>query len=214
MGIATALGCFERIRNFITGESRTSQRINMPSRTKEDGATGFMPRNGSGLELQSLRQNTLPKYDQTPTGCVIAHNSTVGWACDKRPILRSLNFRVESGRLTAVIGPVGCGKSTLLYALLGEAVCFQGTLDIKYSHASFCSQTPWLINGTARQNILGTSLFDEAWYNDVVSSCGLEKDFAQLRLGDQTVVGSKGIRLSGGQQARLVRIPLPCRKMK
>lgn len=51
---------------------------------------------------------------------------------------------------------------------------------------------------------LADSWFDEAWYTMVIHACALEKDFEQLPDGDQSMVGSRGIALSGGQRQQLV----------
>ena len=45
--------------------------------------------------------------------------------------------------------------------------------------------------------------FDQAWYSEVISACGLVPDFQQLEHGDATSVGQEGIALSGGQRARI-----------
>lgn len=58
------------------------------------------------------------------------------------------------GNLIAVIGPVGSGKSTFLKGLAGETLILRGDLFIKYPHLAFCEQTPWLANGTIRDNII------------------------------------------------------------
>ncbi|KAI8231960.1 ABC transporter [Colletotrichum sp. SAR 10_86] len=68
---------------------------------------------------------------------------------------------------------------------------------------AYCSQAPWLENGTVRQNILGVSAYEEKWYNTVALACGLEPDFQALQKGDFTVVGSQGSNLSGGQKQRI-----------
>ncbi|KAK1456724.1 ABC transporter [Colletotrichum cuscutae] len=68
---------------------------------------------------------------------------------------------------------------------------------------AYCSQSPWLENGTLRQNILGISVFEKKWYDSVVSACGLEADLQALEKGDLTVIGSNGVNLSGGQKQRV-----------
>jgi len=71
---------------------------------------------------------------------------------------------------------------------------------------AFCAQTPWLVNKSIQQNILGQSLFDATWYTEVVRACALVEDFGSYPAGDRTLVGSKGITLSGGQKQRIVRL--------
>ena len=45
--------------------------------------------------------------------------------------------------------------------------------------------------------------FSNKWYNQVVTSCGLNIDFAQFRDGDATIVGDRGVQCSGGQRSRI-----------
>ena len=54
-----------------------------------------------------------------------------------------------------------------------------------------------------RDNILFGEPFDEKAYNNVVRVCALETDLAQWPHGDRTLVGEKGVALSGGQRARV-----------
>jgi ATP-binding cassette subfamily C (CFTR/MRP) protein 4 len=68
---------------------------------------------------------------------------------------------------------------------------------------SYASQEPWLFVGTVRQNILFGQPFEAEKYKEVVRICALQKDFEMFRHGDRTLVGEKGISLSGGQRARI-----------
>ena len=43
----------------------------------------------------------------------------------------------------------------------------------------------------------------DKWYKRVVNACALEHDFQQWEFGDMTLVGEKGVALSGGQKARV-----------
>ncbi|KAF0711488.1 hypothetical protein As57867_005235, partial [Aphanomyces stellatus] len=56
---------------------------------------------------------------------------------------------------------------------------------------------------SVRDNILFGAPFDSAKYTRVVDACGLLPDFALMKFGDMTAVGSKGGNLSGGQKARI-----------
>lgn len=105
-----------------------------------------------------------------------------------------------------LIGPVGCGKSTLLQAILGETTYTTGTILVNASQIAYCSQTPWLVNDTIRQNVLGASTFCADRYKQTIRACGLEKDIELFPDGDETFVGTQGVSLSGGQKQRLVRL--------
>lgn len=106
------------------------------------------------------------------------------------------------GQLLAVIGPVGGGKSSLLHVILQELPLSEGTLKVN-GEISYASQEPWLFAGTVRQNILFGLPMDKQRYNTVVKKCALERDFTLLPYGDRTIVGDRGVSLSGGQRARI-----------
>lgn len=116
--------------------------------------------------------------------------------------LDGLSFRVDPGELLAVIGPVGSGKSSLLNAILGELPVMSGKV-IAQGKVTYAAQTPWVFSGTVRDNILFGELFDAERYKTVISSCCLSQDINLLPDGDMTLVGERGVTLSGGQKARI-----------
>lgn len=123
-------------------------------------------------------------------------------AQEKDEALQDITLKIDSPELVAVIGPVGGGKTTLFLTLLREIPIANGNLSIRGSF-SYAAQEPWLFTASIRQNILFGQSMDMARYEDVVRVCSLEKDFALLQHGDLTLVGEKGVMLSGGQKARV-----------
>jgi ATP-binding cassette subfamily C (CFTR/MRP) protein 4 len=59
------------------------------------------------------------------------------------------------------------------------------------------------MDGTVRENIFLGRPFNADFYDSIVNACGLNVDFAQLRDGEDTIVGDRGVQLSGGQRARI-----------
>jgi ATP-binding cassette subfamily C (CFTR/MRP) protein 4 len=59
------------------------------------------------------------------------------------------------------------------------------------------------MDGTVRENVLIGQDWDKEWYEKVINACGLDVDYKQLRQGDMTIVGDRGVQLSGGQRARI-----------
>ncbi|XP_072034829.1 ATP-binding cassette sub-family C member 4-like [Amphiura filiformis] len=131
-------------------------------------------------------------------------NLTGSWEMgeDAMLTLEDLSFSVGPGELLAVIGPVGCGKSSLLMALLGEMPNQTGTVSVE-GKIGYTAQQPWVFSGTLRNNILFGEPYNKSRYERVIKNCALKKDLEQLPAGDMTLVGERGVTLSGGQRARV-----------
>lgn len=120
------------------------------------------------------------------------------------------HFEAKKGMLTCVVGRVGSGKSTLLRAILGQLPCKSGSREfippevvVRAKSVAYCPQSPWVMNASIKDNILFGHRYDEAYYNLTIKACQLIPDLKILAEGDETLVGEKGISLSGGQKARL-----------
>ncbi|XP_064396708.1 ATP-binding cassette sub-family C member 4-like [Halichondria panicea] len=119
------------------------------------------------------------------------------------PILQNISFKVDDNcPLLAVVGSVGAGKSTLLQVLLSELQPSSGRVNIN-GRLSYTSQEPWLFSASLRDNILFGNEYDPVRYNAVIDACALKKDIIQLVNDDLTLVGERGVTLSGGQKARV-----------
>ncbi|XP_040192032.1 multidrug resistance-associated protein 4 [Rana temporaria] len=118
------------------------------------------------------------------------------------PTLQNISCSVRPGELLAVIGPVGAGKSSLLSAVLGELPKDKGFVDIR-GRIAYVSQQPWVFSGTVRSNILFGKEYIREKYERVLRVCALKKDMLQLDDGDLTMIGDRGVTLSGGQKARV-----------
>eukprot|EP01104_Vermistella_antarctica_P019277 TRINITY_DN747_c0_g1_i1.p1 TRINITY_DN747_c0_g1~~TRINITY_DN747_c0_g1_i1.p1 ORF type:complete len:1499 (-),score=358.84 TRINITY_DN747_c0_g1_i1:89-4585(-) len=122
-------------------------------------------------------------------------------------VLRVPRLSFKSGDLVLIVGKVGAGKSSLISSLLGETHSHSqpshpARLRIN-GKLAYCSQNPWIVNDTLRNNILFGSAFDATWYNTVIEACALLVDLSVLPFGDMTEIGEKGVNVSGGQQARI-----------
>ncbi|CAG9575824.1 unnamed protein product [Danaus chrysippus] len=138
-----------------------------------------------------------------PTGLIIS-NATASW--QPNPIvhtLRNITLNVQPGEFIGVAGLVGSGKSSFLQLVLGELRPSKGTVSLGGARVSYASQEPWLFVATIRQNILFGLPYDRLKYKKVVTACALLRDFEQMPAGDSTLVGERGISLSGGQRARI-----------
>eukprot|EP00210_Caulerpa_lentillifera_P007919 g7560.t1 len=119
-------------------------------------------------------------------------------------ILSDITLDVKPGELIGIVGKVGSGKSSLLMALLNDMEVMNADPIIHMSgKVAYCAQIPFITATTIRENIIFGRPFDEDLYNKVIWSCELNADIEQLPFGDATVIGERGINLSGGQKARI-----------
>ncbi|XP_067006599.2 ATP-binding cassette subfamily C member 4 [Anabrus simplex] len=143
---------------------------------------------------------TVPRFCITNDGVLIEKGKaewSSGVAC-----LSDINLKVPRGHLCVITGPVGSGKSSLLHVMMGELPLTEGSASVS-GRLSYSSQKPWVFNGTVLDNILFGLPFSADRYRQVINACALHEDIEGFPYGDRTLVGERGIALSGGQQARI-----------
>ncbi|CAF1164650.1 unnamed protein product, partial [Didymodactylos carnosus] len=135
-------------------------------------------------------------------GNIVMDKASFTWDSANSPALIEIDLNVNTGSLVGIMGTIGSCKSSLLQAILGEMFLVQGSSKI-YGTLAYVSQTAWIFAGTIRENILFGKSFDEQKYKAVLKSCCLIADLRTFQAGDLTVIGEKGINLSGGQKTRV-----------
>jgi ATP-binding cassette, subfamily C (CFTR/MRP), member 1 len=118
-------------------------------------------------------------------------------------ILKNITLALHPRTLTLILGEVGSGKSLLLRSIIGELSLMEGQADWPRTSMSFCDQPAWIRSASVRSNIISEYGFDSVWYSKVIWSCNLGPDIASFEDGDQTIIGSSGSTLSGGQKNRI-----------
>lgn len=125
-----------------------------------------------------------------------------------------VSLSLERGSFTVVTGRIGSGKTTLLHALLGllppvaGVILWNGTpVDDPAAYlvpprAAFTPQVPRLFSETLRANLLLGRPADDDAVRRAVEAAVLDQDVATLDAGLDTVVGRRGVKLSGGQVQR------------
>ncbi|EJD51854.1 hypothetical protein AURDEDRAFT_82731 [Auricularia subglabra TFB-10046 SS5] len=172
---------------------------------------------GDGCTQPGVRTPSIP-------GDAIGFNdATFLWARPQSPDQRSTSpptrrrdFRLripgtllfKRGAVNLVVGPTGCGKTALLLALCGELHFEPENPSSWYQlprggGVAYAAQEAWVQNETVRDNILFGAVYDEERYKTVLKQCALEHDLSLFEAGDRTLVGEKGLTLSGGQKARI-----------
>ncbi|CAD8048099.1 unnamed protein product [Paramecium sonneborni] len=122
------------------------------------------------------------------------------------PILKNIKLKIDIGEFVTIIGDVASGKSSLISAILGDMVYnvsrWPPTIKIN-GNIAYVSQKSWIQNATLKDNIVFGLPYDEKKYqNALIYSC-LEQDIKILDKGEATMIGEKGVNLSGGQKARV-----------
>ncbi|OKO90619.1 Multidrug resistance-associated protein 1 [Penicillium subrubescens] len=168
-----SVSCFSRIEQYCT---------KAPMETSTDSTTP-----GDDMELSSR-----PSPGSSSTSVVEFQNASFSWTATGSHVLHGISFAVQKGHITAVIGSVGSGKSTLLESSLGETTLRNGSMSPFSTSVAYCPQTPWIMNDTIRQNIIGPAAYDPKWYSFVVWACALEPDFENIAGGDLSKAGSSG----------------------
>ncbi|KAJ1855269.1 Canalicular multispecific organic anion transporter 1 [Coemansia sp. RSA 1822] len=154
-----------------------------------------------------LRGDFVPTLPRSP--CEASKPSVTMSECsftrnrkNPKPVLTDVNFEAVGSELVAVVGKTGAGKSSLLLAICGELEMLHGTGNV-CGRVGYLEQTPWIMNDTMRANILFGRDYNAAYMTKVLHACALDDDLAVWPNGDLTVIGDRGINISGGQRARL-----------
>ena len=134
----------------------------------------------------------------------------------EKPLLTDIDFTVPGGMMYAIVGGSGSGKSTVvnliprLYDVLGGSVSIAGVdvRDFDLSYLRSCigvvTQDSYLFNGTIRENLLYAK--EDATQEELDAACYIARltDFiASQPDGYETMVGNRGLKLSGGEKQRL-----------
>jgi ATP-binding cassette subfamily B protein len=138
-----------------------------------------------------------------------------GDTTDESPFqLQPIDLRLERGSLTVITGRIGAGKSTLLRVLLGllpkdaGEIYWNGKLVTEPEaffvppRVAYTPQTPRLFSESLRDNILLGLTVPPAQLDHALQRAVLTPDLATMNQGLDTLIGPRGMRLSGGQVQR------------
>lgn len=134
----------------------------------------------------------------------------------KRPILKSISFNVAAGSKVAIVGASGAGKSSLARLLYRFYELSSGTISIDKQAINTVTlaslrkaiaivpQDTVLFNSTIRENIAyGRPSATEDEINKAINMAHLTDFINSLDKGDKTLVGERGLKVSGGEKQRI-----------
>ncbi|XP_014208188.1 probable multidrug resistance-associated protein lethal(2)03659 [Copidosoma floridanum] len=203
--IAEVLVSIRRLQKFMLYEevSTRAHRSMIYRKPREEMDTGKKGKKRKPEENGKAAANTLAEEEVDNSGSIKLDNVSAKWlAHEKTDTLAGISLDVKPGELLAVVGQVGSGKSSLLNVILKELPLNSGRVEVN-GQIAYASQEPWLFAGSVRQNILFGRKMVQHRYEQVIKVCQLRRDLRLLPYGDKTIVGERGISLSGGQRARI-----------
>lgn len=167
--------------------------------------------------------DTMPKVRDIPGALTLAaapsrvafHDVCFAYLPD-RSVLRSVRFTLEQGRTLGIVGPTGAGKSTLIKLLLRYYDPLSGEIRVNghplpklelhgfRQYVGYVSQEPFLFYGTVAENIrLGSPDADQGAVRRAAQVAGADEFIDRLPQGYDTMIGERGLKLSGGQGQRV-----------
>ncbi len=177
----------------------------------------------SGVERmdQILKQSPLAETNNPKTckGCDIEFkNVSFSYDEDKDiKALSSVSFKANQGEVTAIVGPSGGGKSTIAHLIprffevtdgsiqIGDVDIREMRLDYLMEKVSFVFQDVFLFKQSILDNIrIGNQNATEIQVIAAAKAAQCHEFIEKLPDGYDTVIGSKGVHLSGGEQQRIV----------
>jgi len=135
---------------------------------------------------------------------------------EQRPVLQMIDFEMQPGHLTALVGPSGAGKTTITYLVPRlydptEGRIFLDGLDLRdiqldslSKYIGMVTQETYLFHDTISTNLLYAK--PDATQEELEEACrtaNIHEFIAGLPNGYGTIVGERGYRLSGGEKQRV-----------
>lgn len=135
---------------------------------------------------------------------------------EEKEILHGISLNIKGGTTVAFVGPSGSGKSTLAKLIAGYWDITEGNINIGgynlneiplkqlYSLTAFVSQDNFLFNESIRENIrMGNPSASDKEVEDIAKKSGCHDFIMKMEHGYDTVVGSSGSHVSGGERQRI-----------
>jgi ABC-type multidrug transport system fused ATPase/permease subunit len=165
-------------------------------------------------ESNNTKENENPKIIKNFKNSINISNLNFSYSDEK--IIDNVSIDIKKGEMTSIVGPSGSGKSTLIDILMGyyeinnksifiDEIPFETiNLNSWRDLIGYIPQQPFLFNASIKDNILWAN--PEIDEEDILRACKLAyvDDFVNdMKDGYETVVGERGMKLSGGQAQRI-----------
>lgn len=139
---------------------------------------------------------------------------------DGKNVYNHISFTAKPGQIIGVTGPVACGKSTFGKTFLCEYP-YEGSIkynghelssiadNVRSGIISYLGHDPELFNDSVKNNVL---LGDDCNISEYLKDVCIDKEVEKMENGADTLIGSGGVRLSGGQAQRIALARTLCHK--
>ncbi|HEV8599675.1 MAG TPA: ABC transporter ATP-binding protein [Gemmatimonadales bacterium] len=147
---------------------------------------------------------------------VTVERVTFRYGADREPVLREVSFTLDAGETLGIAGPSGAGKSTLLGLVARFFDPGSGSIQLDgvelrklrladlYAQLAIVTQEPFLFATTIRENIrCSRPEASDQEVEEAARAVGIDAEIRAMPQGYETVVGSGGTALSGGQAQRI-----------
>jgi ATP-binding cassette subfamily B protein len=162
-----------------------------------------------------IKNKDEPIVESEIKGDIVFNNVGFYYSEDK-PILKGVSIEMPHGRTTAIVGPSGAGKSTIinliprLYDVISGSITVDG-IDVRdwdmfllRRNIGFVTQDTYLFNGSIKENLLYAK--EDATEAEIIEACkkaNIHEFIVKLPEGYDTLVGNRGLKLSGGEKQRV-----------
>lgn len=143
------------------------------------------------------------------------NNVTYKYPSSDKVILDNVSLNIKSGSRIGIIGTTGSGKSTTIDLILGflkpnegkvlvDGVDICDNIQNWQKNIAYIPQMIFMLNDTILYNItFGDTSYDEKKLNKALKESQLDRFISGLNAGINTVIGERGIRISGGERQRI-----------
>jgi ATP-binding cassette, subfamily B, bacterial len=202
---------FKRMEVYLQGEDCLKLVKHSPVYLKKNSGEYTVDSNRKPETLKTLEVKSLCYSYRESLSCAIgAYETDITDAG-----IKNISFSISKGQFTVICGRIGSGKTTLLKTFLGllpkasGEIYWNGKLVTNESAfftppvSAYTSQIPNLFSDTIQNNILLGIEENSVDLHKIINQAVLEKDIPTMENGLNTVIGSKGVKLSGGQAQRV-----------
>ncbi|MEY3692602.1 MAG: hypothetical protein RLZZ388_773, partial [Bacillota bacterium] len=163
-----------------------------------------------------LKQPAKPIIKDKLKGSIQLKRLTFTYPDGKDPVLKEVSFEIKAGEMVGILGRTGSGKSSLvelllhLYDVKPGMLTFDGvdaldlSMDSLRNAIGYVPQDNFLFSDTITNNIgFGLATINQEEIEAVAKLADVHDNIAEFKDGYQTILGERGVTVSGGQKQRL-----------